>query len=438
MLHLESEKMIEATLNEWKKWYAENRTEECRVIGNRHEEVDDDEVFIRLWNTQDGSPPEGGESFNSKAWKKPGSTPAPGLVIVTGKGEPPLILTNQKRREEAVEETEKWEKQKAEKASKPKKSTGDTNGAGEKTKKELPASRSLKKPYQWRCRDCGEEFEATKPEVHCKRNPRQRAEISRDSTKWFNQFLEDVTWTYIPHREVSTGLIGVIDDDEAGTLAIEAGESLEKILNGKKMKTPKYFDLYNERTRYLRVSDLKEHSKFKRVVNRITGWREAKQKPVGKAPLGMVEIGHAFDEFLGETFENIESDDWAKGERVRFDCEELGVSVGGTPDLNFKGVPVETKTLRIFPHEVPEDKNQKSIFKYKWKKNYAKQAALYLQGVDNEFMLLLLISRESGTFTVVPVDDEAMGGMQDNWVVWAKRYTTQLDTYKRLILQEEE
>jgi hypothetical protein len=437
VLHHEREKMIEATLNEWKKWYAENRTEECRVIGKRREELDDDEVFIRLWNTQDGEPPEGGESFNSKAWKKPGSTPAPGLVIVTGKGEAPLILTNQKRREEAVEETEKWVKQQAEKASKPKKLDADKNGAGEKAKKDPPASRSLKKPYQWRCRDCGEEFDAEYPKVHCKGNPRQRAEVSRDSTKWFNQFLEDVQWTYMPHREVSTGLIGVIDDEQADALATEAGNSLEKILNGKEISAPKYFDLYNQRTRYLRVSDLKEHSKFKRVINKIASWRVAKQKPVGKAPLGMIEIGHAFDEFLGDTFENIKSDDWAKGERVRFDCEELGVSVGGTPDLNFKGVPVETKTLRVFPHEVPEDKNQKSIFKYKWKRNYAKQAALYLQGVDNEYMLLLLISRESGSFTVVPVSDEAMEGMRENWVVWAEKYEKQLDAYKQLIAEEE-
>ncbi len=428
--------MIEATLNEWKKWYAENRTEECRAIGKKREELDDDEVFIRLWNSQDGKPPEGGESFNAKAWKKPGSTPAPGLVIVTGKGEPPLILTNQKRREEAAEETEKWQKQKSKKASKAKESDSDQKKADEKAKKEPPTSRYLKKPYQWRCRDCGEEFDATKPKVHCKRNPRQRAEVSRDSTKWFNQFLEDVEWTYMPHCEISTGLIGVIDDEEADALAKEAGESLEKILNGEEMTAPKYFDLYNERTRYLRVSDLKEHSKFKRVINRIAGWRKAKQKPVSKAPLGVIEIGHAFDEFLEETFENIQSDDWAKGERVRFDCEELGVSVGGTPDLNFKGVPVETKTLRVFPHEVPEDKNQKSIFKYKWKKNYSKQAALYLQGVDNEFMLLLLISRESGAFTVVPVDDEAMAGMQENWVVWAEDYEKQLDAYKKLIDEE--
>jgi hypothetical protein len=241
----------------------------------------------------------------------------------------------------------------------------------------------------------------------------------------------------MPHLEVTTGLVGVIDDEEANALAKEAGDSLEKILNGEDMSTPKYFDLYNERTRYLRVSDLKEHSKFKRVINRIASWRVAKQKPVGKAPLGVIEIGHAFDEFLGETFENIQSDDWAKGERVLFDCEELGVSVGGTPDLNFKGVPVETKTLRVFPHEVPEDKNQKSIFKYKWKRNYAKQTALYLQGVDNEFMLLLLISRESGSFTVVPVCDEALEGMRENWVVWAENYQTQLDAYKQLIAEEE-
>jgi hypothetical protein len=231
--------------------------------------------------------------------------------------------------------------------------------------------------------------------------------------------------------------VGVVEDKEADAVAKKAGESLAQILNETEMAPPKFFDMYNQMTNYIRVSDLKEHSKFKRVIHNIAKWRKTERKAMKNSPLGMIEIGHAFDEFLTETFENINSEEWVRGQRVRFDCEELGVSVGGTPDLNFQGVPVETKTLRVFPHEVPEDNNQKSIFKYKWKRNYSKQAALYLQGVENEYMLLLLISRESGAFTVVPVNDEAMEGMRENWVVWAKKYKKQLDAYKQLISEEE-
>ncbi|MBT4060226.1 MAG: hypothetical protein HOE69_08010 [Euryarchaeota archaeon] len=421
--------MIEATLSEWKKWYAENRADECTVIGRKDEEFDDNEVFKRLWNVQDGKPPEGGEAFNSKAWRKRGVIPAPGLVIVTGPGHSPLILTNEARKHAFNAG------QNAKKGSR--KNGGKTDSDGNKQQDKKPASRALNKPYNWRCRDCGEMFEANQPEIHCHSKPRQRADVSPDSTKWFNDFLEQVEWTYIPHHEISNGLVGVVEDKEADAVAKKAGESLAQILNETEMAPPKFFDMYNQMTNYIRVSDLKEHSKFKRVIHNIAKWRKTERKAMKNSPLGMIEIGHAFDEFLTETFENINSEEWVRGQRVRFDCEELGVSVGGTPDLNFQGVPVETKTLRVFPHEVPEDNNQKSIFKYKWKRNYSKQAALYLQGVENEYMLLLLISRESGAFTVVPVNDEAMEGMRENWVVWAKKYKKQLDAYKQLISEEE-
>jgi len=38
---------------------------------------------------------------------------------------------------------------------------------------------------------------------------------------------------------------------------------------------------------------------------------------------------------------------------------------------------------------------------------------------------------------VVPVSDEAMAAMQENWVVWAEKYGEQLDAYKQLIAEEE-
>ena len=411
----ECEKMIEATLAEWKKWFEQNRSDEYKIFGRKDEEFEDEEKFTRLWNVQDGKPPEGGEEFNSKAWRKRGKIPSPGLVLITTAGQSPLILTNESRRIKSQ--------------------STNRNKKNEK-KGDAPTSRYLKKPYQWLCRDCGEIFSAKKSRIHCVRNPRQKATVSRQSTAWFEDYLENIKWTYKSPELLPLNLPGVIEDANALALAERAGKMLEEILADVEMTPPEYFALYNEKTRYLRVSDLKDKRKFARVIKNIAGWRKLKMRPLHKAPLGMIEIGHAFDEFLTDIFEKISSKSWGPGERVRFDCEELGVTVSGTPDLMFEGVPVETKTVRLFPHEVPEDKNQQSIFKYKWKNNYAKQAALYLQGVENDFMLLLIISRESGEFTLAPVDDSAMTEMQSDWVEWAEKFPEQLQEYRQLIAEE--
>ena len=127
-----------------------------------------------------------------------------------------------------------------------------------------------------------------------------------------------------------------------------------------------------------------------------------------------------------------------QGERVWFNCEELGVTVSGTPDISFRGIPIETKTIKMFPSET-NDANQQGIFTYKWKTNYSKQVALYLQGSDREWMFLLIISRESGQFTLVPVNDVAINEMRKEWLKWIsnEKYATKLDEYKKLIAEEE-
>jgi len=409
--------MKEATLNEWKKWYSENRSEENKVVESIEEEINDDTVLVRLWIAQDGKAPEDAVKYQSKVWKNKNSkgvTPAKGLVIITATGQPPLLLAC-----------------KNSSLLNPKKNK--TNGE----KKEV-ASRTLSKPYQWRCRDCGEQFESNKPNIHCTRQPRQLAGVSKTSTEWFNNFLSEIEWKYIPHHSISKGQIGVVEDEDADLIAEKAGKSLEKILSKVEMKPPEFFELYNYKTHYLRVSDLKDFKKFKQVIVKIAQWRNSKLRPKNSAPLGIIEIGHSFDELLSSTFENILSKDWSTGERVWFECEELGVKVSGTPDLSFQGVPVETKTLKVFPNEVNES-NQQSIFTYKWKANYSKQVALYLQGGGHDWMLLLLISRESGNFTLVPVDASAMEKMRQDWKKWAvdKTYSKKLEEYRQLISEEE-
>ncbi|HIH82552.1 MAG TPA: hypothetical protein HA340_01250, partial [Candidatus Thalassarchaeaceae archaeon] len=46
--------MQESTLNEWKKWYSENRSEDNKVVDSIEEEINDDTVLVRLWIAQDG------------------------------------------------------------------------------------------------------------------------------------------------------------------------------------------------------------------------------------------------------------------------------------------------------------------------------------------------------------------------------------------------
>tara|TARA_B100001750_G_C15515818_1_gene607076 strand:+ start:833 stop:2071 length:1239 start_codon:yes stop_codon:yes gene_type:complete len=412
--------MLEATLEKWKVWYSEYRSEDHKVVDAIEGRLDDETELVRLWIAQDGKAPKGAVKYQSRVWKNKNSKgvkPAKGLVIITAVGQPPLILTNKNSSHLSDDTSTKKDKHKAKKA--------DT-------------SRPLSRPLQWRCKDCGERFESNTPDTHCSRRPRQLAEVSKETTKWFDKFLNYVQWEFVPHHSISEGQIGVIEDGSADKIAVEAGKELENILNTVEMAAPDVFELYNYKTRYLRVSDLKDFRKFKMVITKIAQWRKMKIRPNNSAPIGIIEIGHAFDEFLSSTFNNISSDNWDVGTRVWFNCKELGVTVSGTPDLSFRGVPVETKTVKLFPSEI-DDPNQQSIFSYKWKTNYSKQAALYLQGCEDDWMLLLLISRETGKFTLVPVNDEAMTRMRNDWEKWAadELYSQKLAEYRAMISEEE-
>lgn len=425
--------MLTGTVEDWKMWYAENRSEDCKLISAIDAELSDETPLVRLWNAQDGKKPKQGIAYGSSAWVKNAkgrktSRVVSGLAIITAPGQPPLILAEPNG--ELVKELLERDAQNNER-------TGKKGGRGERTSaKPKKGGRKLNPPYLWVCRDCGHEFEAETPEIHCTRLPRQVANCSEDADAWFDDFLGRIKWTYAPHSEIIADLAGIVDDEEARAFAEEAGKSLEEILNKIKIEKPKKFQLYNEQTRFLRVSDLKDEVKFKRVINNIPKWRKKKLTPLRKAPLGPIELGHAFDELLTSTFTAIDSQEWSEGERMRFDCEELQVTVSGTPDLVFQGVPVETKTVRLFPHEVSDEKkvkSQKATFKTKWKRNYSKQVAIYLQGVEKEWMLLLIISRQSGLFTVVPVDTHAMKRMRNDWSKWAGKYAKQLDVYRALV-----
>jgi hypothetical protein len=147
----------------------------------------------------------------------------------------------------------------------------------------------------------------------------------------------------------------------------------------------------------------------------------------------MIELGHVLDEFFDTLFSKIGTENWGKGERVHFNCEQLGLSVTGSPDLKFSGIPVEMKTTKILPTK-GMNKDAIKRFRNKWKTNYLPQIAMYSHASSVDWMYLLLISRKTGDFTILPVDGrEKIEKLQNNWAKWSqqKRIRNLLLEYSR-------
>ena len=77
-----------------------------------------------------------------------------------------------------------------------------------------------------------------------------------------------------------------------------------------------------------------------------------------------------------------------------------------------------TNSLMIKGEEVG---GNKKTFKLKWKKNYLPQLAMYSSAYDMDWMLLLLISKNNGHFSVIPVNPKAkLAELRKEWKEWAK------------------
>ncbi|MDP6324690.1 MAG: hypothetical protein QF684_03890, partial [Candidatus Thalassarchaeaceae archaeon] len=100
---------------------------------------------------------------------------------------------------------------------------------------------------------------------------------------------------------------------------------------------------------------------------------------------------------------------------------ELGISVTGTPDLDYKGIPVEMKTAKTLIVKGEEPGEKVSTHRSKWKSNYLPQLAMYSDAKDMEWMLLLLISKKTGRFSVIPVNPNAkLAELRKDWKEWSK------------------
>ena len=421
---MEEEQTETHTLAEWKAWYAEQRSDEVEFVTAAEPVPGEDTELERLWLVCDGKAPEDTRTHGGIVWlSKQAKTPIPGLSVLVAEKQQPLLLV--------VPGTEL-----APAAPRPKMPKKQTNSGQDAEQKPEPAQ--LEPPFEWRCRQCDQELFSDTTPTHCGRSMRQLAPVSEEGSKQFAQFIEQNEWTFMsPEDSTLLKQPGVEKSEHALSMATEAGESLEKILRGVAKEVPPRFELYNEQTDRVRVSDLKTDDKFVRVFGNIRGWRESVMVPVTDLPSGNVEIGHVFDAFLSRSLDGSVNGDWRPGERVGFHAEDLGITIGGTPDLMFRDIPVETKTVTFLPHE--GNKKQRQIFQFKWHANYLPQIAMYLEGTDHEWMLLMLVSRRSGLFTMLPITGVKMNTLRKRWRKLLKddELAGQVANYREAIDSEE-
>ena len=384
------------TLAEWKTWFAEHRSENIVLRTSLESVPDDANEFERVWLPADRKPPEDVRYYTSWVWtSKSRKTPAPGLSVLTAKGQRPLLLVEPGAELPTASLGRKAKKKQAKQQGRPKGAT-------------------ISPPFDWRCRMCDHEQGSDSTPQHCGRAMRQLASVSEAGTKRFEKFLSDNEWTFLdPEKSDLLKLRGVVNSEQPLEMARLAGVSLEKVLRESEQGVPDRFELYNEQTDRVRVSDLKTKEKFTRIFGNIGKWRAQGMVPVTQLPAGNEEIGHVFDAHLTDILSDSTDSDWGPGKRVQFHSGELGITIGGTPDLMFRNLPVETKTVSFLPHE--GKKSQRAAFDRKWHGNYLPQVAMYLEGTDHDWMLLMLVSRKSGLFTLLPIDGSKMNELRKRW-----------------------
>ena len=274
-------------------------------------------------------------------------------------------------------------------------------------------------PFKWRCRICSKEGASPKLQKCCGLRVRQLAPLSDEGNARFTQFLEKATWKFVPATELYRGP-GFVDEEDIISVSIEAGKLMENHLNKLSISIPEYFELFDRRTDHLRISDLKSEKKIRRALNSIEKLGGELPEPLETAPIGVIEDGHIFDEFFSMLAKRLGADNWSNGNRVELTCKELDLNVGGTTDMTYNGIPVETKTVPLLPIR-GHPKVNKNTFKSKWKKNYLDQIAMYSNACCVDWMFLLLVSRNEGDFTIYPVNaNNRMEKLRKDWRIWSK------------------
>ena len=304
----------------------------------------------------------------------------------------------------------------------------NTNSNPRKKRKTKP---TLAPPYRWRCRVCSEEGVSEEFDRHCGQIVRQLAPVSKENAEWFSNFLNDNTWKFISPMHIED-LHCSVRTPEMFSIAENAGRELLDFLNNTPFETPEHFELYNSISDHLRISDLKKPKKtkwpklgFETALDTALKWHGETPPPLKKSPTGPIEMGHIFDEFLTKAMMDLQSEDWAPGNKVEFFCQELNLTVGGSPDLMYNGIPVETKTTSKLPKRKKKNKPKwYKIFRKKWNKNYSPQVAMYSQACQCDVMFILLIARNTAEFTIIPVSgNEKYLVLRNKWESWVSDST---------------
>jgi len=388
--------LTEGPLSLWKEWFSTNRAENPSILTSLDIDFESLPVLIRLFTAQDGKAPKNGIRITGTIWKIKNKMPRENLIVLYSKGSAPLVLCLPEKTSLLSETT---------------------------TKKD--STQKLSSPYYWRCRVCSKVGQSKKLDMHCGVNVRQLSPVSEQTKLWFDKYLETVSFTFIPPN-LLTQRPGMIQDAEKIDLAIKAGNRLQELINNLTLSCPTYFQVFNPQTRIIRVSDLKKKDgRGKGLKGALISALKHVDKdipPMKTAPKGgPIEIGHVFDELFDGITNSISSNSWSKGSKVRFDCRELGFSVTGTPDLDYEGIPVEMKTAKGLGLKGEKSKMNKNTLKAKWKTNYLPQLAMYSNARGMDWMLLLLISKTDGRFSVIPVDPRAkLENLRKEWKEWSK------------------
>lgn len=400
---------MEKVFDEWIKWFKTTYETEPIVLYGKGINDSKQQQLRRIWISANGEVPPGEKLLTQSIFLDKKKTKAVnGLVIFRAKGNPPIVFSTDSYIVEGDLKFNQGPKKKP-----VNKKTKKTSG------KEKRRSLPLKKPFHWRCRKCGEVGESEILEKHCDLQPKQLAPLSDEGKIWFDKFLDSVEWKYVSINKLMT-IPNISNESEALLIAEEAGRSLEQIMRGLSLECPSHYELFDRRNTHLRTSDLKTKKGFNDALKDSIKYHGKNLSAMKTAPIDKIELGHIFDEFLSNICDLVVSDIWKKGEKIRYYSPSLKVAVTGTPDLKYLDVPVEMKTIENLPYKHIET-NKKNNFRSKVKSNYMTQVSIYSKAVERSWLLVLLISRQSGEFTVLPMSNiEYLPRLEKKLIKWSE------------------
>ncbi|MGY8703993.1 MAG: hypothetical protein ACKVGY_06630 [Candidatus Poseidoniales archaeon] len=400
---------MEKVFHEWIKWFQTTYEAEPVVLYGKGVNDSKQQQLVRVWISANGEVPTGGKLLAQSIFlDKKKTKAANGLVIFRVKGSTPIVFSTKSYISEGDLKFNRGTKNKS-----------VVNRAKKTNGKEKRRSLPLKKPFHWRCRECGEVGESEILENHCELQPKQLAPLSDEGKIWFEKFLDSVEWKYVSIDKLMA-IPNISNESKALLIAEEAGRSLEQIMCGLSLECPSHYELFDRRNTHLRTSDLKTKKGFNDALKDSIKNHGKILSAMKTAPIDKIELGHIFDEFLSNICDLVVSDTWKKGEKIRYYSPSLKVAVTGTPDLKYLDVPVEMKTIENLPYR-HIGQNKKNNFRTKVKTNYMTQVSIYSKAVERQWLLVLLISRQSGEFTVLPMSNVAyLPQLEKKLIKWSE------------------